>query len=202
MKITIKTLATLIAFSVPFTAFADTPPDALVAESADEVAKKLANPNTPLATLNTKFQFRTYEGDLPGADDVTSTTMLIQPSFPFKLDNGDTVFWRPALPVEFDRPAYEGDGASDNWGESSGVGDLSFDLAYGIIKPIEGGALATAYGLFSSIPIGNDDLTSDTTTLGPEILIAKLGAESVYGILATHSWILMVKQTLTKQQHN
>ncbi len=47
--------------------------------------QKLANPNTPLASLNFKLQYRTYEGDLPNADDQDSTTLLFQPSLPFPL---------------------------------------------------------------------------------------------------------------------
>ena len=39
-------------------------------DSANEIAKSLANPNTPLATLNFKNQFRFFRGDLPGAADV------------------------------------------------------------------------------------------------------------------------------------
>ena len=38
-------------------------------KSADEVAKELANPNTSLASLTFKNQYRWYTGDLPGADD-------------------------------------------------------------------------------------------------------------------------------------
>ena len=53
--------------------------------SVEEIAADLANPNTPLASLNFKLQFRTYEGDLPGAHEQESTTLLFQPSFPFPL---------------------------------------------------------------------------------------------------------------------
>ncbi len=37
--------------------------------SADEIAAELANPNTPLASLTFKLQFRGFTGDLPNADD-------------------------------------------------------------------------------------------------------------------------------------
>ena len=33
--------------------------------TAEEAAKELANPNTPLASLNFKSQFRWFDGDLP-----------------------------------------------------------------------------------------------------------------------------------------
>jgi hypothetical protein len=38
------------------------------AKSAEEAARELANPNTPLATLNFKLQFHGFEGSLPGAN--------------------------------------------------------------------------------------------------------------------------------------
>ena len=37
-------------------------------ESADDVARQLANPNAPLATLNFKLQYRAFDGDLEDAD--------------------------------------------------------------------------------------------------------------------------------------
>ncbi len=44
--------------------------------SAEDVARELANPNTPLASLNFKLQFRTFKGDLPKAGHQDSTTLL------------------------------------------------------------------------------------------------------------------------------
>lgn len=57
--------------------------------SAEEIAKELANPNTPLASLNFKFQHRTFDGDLPGTGNQSGTTILFQPSLPFPRDNGN-----------------------------------------------------------------------------------------------------------------
>jgi hypothetical protein len=51
-------------------------------KTADEIAKELANPNTPLATLNLKLQFRGFEGSLPDANNQSGTTILFQPSLP------------------------------------------------------------------------------------------------------------------------
>ena len=60
--------------------------------SAEEVARELSNPNSSLATLTFKNQYRWYTGDLPGADDQNNYTMLFQPVFPLSLpkdDNGN-----------------------------------------------------------------------------------------------------------------
>ncbi len=67
-------------------------------KAVDEIAKELVNPNTPLATLNFKFQYRDFKGDFPGADSQGGTTLLVQPSLPFPLDNSDLVLFRPAIP--------------------------------------------------------------------------------------------------------
>lgn len=64
----------------------------LAEQSAEEVAQQLANPNTPLASLNFKFQYRSFEGDISGVNDQSGTMVLFQPAFPFKLDNGGQVF--------------------------------------------------------------------------------------------------------------
>ena len=57
--------------------------------SASELAAELSNPNTAVATLNFKNQFRSYTGTLPGADDQSGYTLVIQPVLPFVLKNGD-----------------------------------------------------------------------------------------------------------------
>ncbi|MEJ2178718.1 MAG: hypothetical protein P8Y12_12520 [Gammaproteobacteria bacterium] len=63
--------------------------------SAEEIAAKLANPNSPMASMTLKLQQRTFEGDLPNADDQDSTSLLFQPSFPFARENGDVILFRP-----------------------------------------------------------------------------------------------------------
>ncbi len=65
--------------------------------SADELAAELSNPNTAVATLNFKNQFRWFSGDLPDADNQSNYTLLFQPVLPFVLDSGAKVIWRPAL---------------------------------------------------------------------------------------------------------
>ena len=177
------TLAVVAVFAFSQPAFA---------ESAEEVAQKLANPNTPLATLNLKLQYRTFEGDLPGADNQDSTTLLFQPSLPFPLDNGATVFFRPAIPIILDQsvPIINGQAMLTNnlidFETETGIGDMAFDLAYG--RTTESG-LVWATGIVASVPIASKpELGTDRWTLGPEILLAKLDKKYVIGTLATHQW--------------
>jgi hypothetical protein len=152
--------------------------------SAEEIAQQLANPNTPLASLNFKLQFREFEGDLPGADGQSGTTLLFQPSFPFSLDNGDSVFFRPAIPLQIDFPALNP--TTQNFESESGLGDITFDLAYG--RTTESGLLY-AGGLVSTVPTATDDaLGSGRWTLGPEFLIGKLTQTYVIGMFPNHQW--------------
>ena len=152
--------------------------------SADEIAASLANPNTPLASLNMKFQFRQFEGDLPGADDETGSGFVFQPALPFPLNDGAKVFFRPAIPIQFDQPVFDAD--DGDFDAESGIGDIGYDLAYAP-KTEPGNVLA--FGVVGAIPTATEDsLGSDRWTLGPEFLIGKLTRQFVLGALLSHQW--------------
>ena len=154
------------------------------AESADKIARELANPNTPMATLNFKFQFRSYEGNLPDADDQFSSTLLFQPSMPFPLDNGDLFFFRPAIPIQIHQPVF--DAGERGFDSRFGLGDITFDLAYGRTTP---SGLVLAAGLVSTVPTAtSSELGGGRLTVGPELLIAKLGKNYVLGVFPSHQW--------------
>ena len=70
------------------------PASAQVGPNIDELAKELANPGAANATLNFKFEYRTFDGELPGADDQDSFTATFQPVFPFVLSNGNNLIFR------------------------------------------------------------------------------------------------------------
>jgi len=153
-------------------------------KSAEEIAAELANPNTPMATLNLKLQYRTFEGTLPGADNQSSSTLFFQPSFPFPLENGDVVIFRPGIPIQLDF-AFP-DASPSGFGSESGIGDIAFDLAYA--RTTKAGMLY-AGGLIASLPTATDDaLGTDRYTLGPEIMIGKLTKKYVIGAFPNHQW--------------
>ncbi len=152
--------------------------------SAGELAAELSNPNTAVATLNFKNQFRWFEGDLPDADDQSSYMMLFQPILPFVLSSGDKIIWRPAIPLLVDQPVFELD--EGGFGGVSGMGDIVFDIAY---APKRDDNLLFALGLVTSLPTATDDsLGTDRWTLGPEFLIGMLRPKHVMGLLPTHQW--------------
>jgi len=148
--------------------------------NAEDVAKELANPNTTLASLVFKNQFRSYAGDLPGADDQTSAITLFQPILPFPLDSGDQIIFRPAIPFIWDSPS------GNNFSSESGIGDISFDLVY---APKSDDEYITAFGIVSTLPTAsNDKLGNDKFTLGPDFLYGRVTDKSVLGIHPSHQW--------------
>ncbi|MEM1076516.1 MAG: hypothetical protein AAF665_17835 [Pseudomonadota bacterium] len=100
---------------------------AQVGPNIDELAKELANPGAANATLNFKFEYRTFDGDLPGADDQENFTETFQPVFPFVLSNGNNVIFRPAFPQVFDQPVFDTDTGRF---EEDAFGDIAFELLY------------------------------------------------------------------------
>lgn len=154
------------------------------APSSAEIAAELSNPNTALASLTFKNQFRWFEGDLPNADDQRSYTLLLQPALPFPLENGDKIIWRPAIPFIVDQPIF--DPEKLDFDGKTGLGDIGFDLIYA--STTETGILMAA-GIFSTLPTGtSSDLTSGRWSIGPEILIGKLDKKYVLGVLPNHQW--------------
>ncbi len=152
--------------------------------SAEEVARELANPNTPLASLTFKNQFRFYDGNLPGADDQWNYTMLFQPSFPFALDNGDQLIWRPALPIVIEQPVFNP--TNGTFYDVSGLGDFGFDLAYAVTTD---SGLLIATGLFTTLPTASaSELGGGQWSIGPEFLIGKITDKYVLGFFPNHQW--------------
>ncbi|MBW2177210.1 MAG: hypothetical protein JRH03_09740 [Deltaproteobacteria bacterium] len=154
------------------------------APSADELAAELSNPNTSVATLTLRNQFRWFDGDLPDADDQWSFMMLFQPSLPFVLDGGDKVLWRPAVPLFFKKPVF--DASTAEFEGEAGLGDIAFDLAY---APRTDGGKLFAYGFITSLPTAtNGSLGTSRWTLGPEVLIGKMNSWGLVGLFPNHQW--------------
>jgi len=152
--------------------------------SAEEIAAKLANPNTPMASLTFRLQQRTFDGDLPGASNQSGTTLAFQPSFPFALENGDVFFFRPNIPIQFNSPSP--DPANGGFKEESGLGDIGFDLAYG--RTTKSGMIY-AGGIIALLPTATkDSLGADRFALGPEFMIGKISKKYVLGLFPSHMW--------------
>jgi len=152
--------------------------------SAEEIAAKLANPNAPMASLTFRLQYRTFDGDLPGASSQDGTAIMFQPTFPFSLENGDVIFFRPNIPIQLSAPTI--DPGNGDFKSESGLGDIVFDIAYG--RTTKTGMLY-AGGIVASLPTATEDaLGTDRYSMGPEFMIGKLSKKYVLGIFPSHLW--------------
>ena len=154
------------------------------AKTADEIARELANPATPMSSLGNNFEYKSFQGDLPGADDQESLIYSFQPSFPFDLGEGKTFALRPAFPVILQQPVF--DPVKGKFEDESGLGDISFDSFLGKTRP---SGWVTMYGVFGVLPTASEDsLGKDQWQLGPEIVIGKVSEWGVLAVLAFHAW--------------
>jgi hypothetical protein len=152
-------------------------------KTADEIARELANPATPMSSIGNHLEYRAYKGDLPGASSQESLTYSLQPSFPFNMGDGKIIALRPALPIIFDQPVFDAD--KGGFDKESGLGDISFDFVYGKTHP---SGWVTLGGLFGVLPTASDDaLGKDQWMLGPELVVAKINEWGVLGVLVFHS---------------
>ena len=152
--------------------------------SADEIAKELANPNTALTSLKLQNQYYSFDGDLPGADDLDMFKLFLQPTLPFPFDNGYTLWVRPGLPYIVDQPVFDTD--DRKLGDKSGLGDITLDVQYG--TTLENGFL-WSIGFSSVFPTASEEkLGSDQWALGPGFQVGRVKEKSVFGIFANHQW--------------
>ena len=115
-------ISTLFAITIAFPALAQVGPN------IDELAKELANPGAAMRLLNFKLEYRTFDGDLPDADDQDSLTAIFQPALPFVLGNGNNLIFRPAFSYVVDQPIASASGFSS----VSQFGDIPYDLLYSL----------------------------------------------------------------------
>jgi hypothetical protein len=100
LQIVISTFALMVGLTSIALAEDDKPTN-------EEIAKELANPNTALTSLKFQFQYFSFEGDLPRADDQDMFRIFLQPVLPFPLESGKTVWVRPGIPLVFDQPVFD-----------------------------------------------------------------------------------------------
>ncbi len=189
LKVKLSALLLIYAF-FPATLHAQQSEDE--GQSADDIARELANPNNTLGSLSFNLDTISYSGNLPGASDQTALRLSFQPILPYSLGDGMNLFVRPLIPVVFDQPVpVVGDQAvfagSENF-DSKGteLGDISFDVAVG--KSLSNGVVLIG-GVVGTLPTATDDaLGLDQYLLGPEFAIAKVFDWGVAGVLVTHQW--------------
>lgn len=158
-------------------------------KTADEIARELSNPNNSLASLTFKTQYRWYEGSLPGAGNQGNFTTIFQPVFPFTLKDTASggkanLFVRPGVPILIDQPIF--DPIKGSFGSETGIGDIGFDIGYGVTEP---NGFLWAYGMVGTLPTASSsEIGGGQLRLGPELLFAKFEDWGLYGIFPSHQW--------------
>ena len=150
---------------------------------ANEVAKRLANPNAVIGFMGFNFDFTTYGGNLQGAGSQYGFKISFQPSLPIPIAEGTNIFVRPLIPLFIEQPVY-----TDTGFENGGValGDIGFDVAVGHTWPRK---WITIVGIFGSAPSAtNYELSAQQWTLGPEVVVGKTTKWGFLGLLVSHSW--------------
>lgn len=151
-----------------------------VGPNIDSLAKELANPGAANATLHVRFEYRTFEGDLPRAEDQENFTATIQPVFPFVLQNGNNLIFRPAFPDVLSQPVFDGD--SGQFEDEDTFGDVAYDLLYARIR--DGWTLGA--GTVGAVPSGSE-ISSDNWLLGPSALAVKTEDWGAWGFFPFHN---------------
>jgi len=155
----------------------------LAQQTADEIAKELANPNTVLGTFGFPIDFINYGGTIADAGGQRAVKVSAQPSLPYPVGKGTNFFLRPLVPIILSQPVPTGAGF-----QSHGValGDIGFDAAIGKTFP---SGLILIGGVVGSMPTATDSVLGlHQWLLGPEGAVAYVGKWGVLGVLVTQSW--------------
>lgn len=182
-----STLAGLVATGLTTATCASDAP-----KSADEIAKELSNPATAMASMELNIQYKTYDGDLPDADDQDNWSLLFQPVLPFPVgDTGNNIIFRPAIPVTFDQPIFKANEGSFDEADTA-VGDITFDLAYAgteiTDKKTKSGYI-WGFGVAGTLPTATDsDQAGKQWRLGPEYLGGIIRDWGLVGAVISNRW--------------
>jgi hypothetical protein len=152
-------------------------------QSASEIAKQLANPNTTLGTMNFNFDYVNYQGDLPNAGSQNSVVMSFQPVLPYPISKSVNLFVRPQIPIYFTQPTF---GANGFENQGFNLGNISADIAIGKTFPSKTIGIIGAFGSFRTAT--NDALRSNYTLLGPELMAAQITNWGAFGLMVNHAW--------------
>lgn len=160
------------------------------AKSADEIAKELSNPAGSLTSLNFNLQYQTFKGDLPGADDQDSWSLIFQPTLPFPVGNrGRRVIFRPAIPVLFDQPVFNADKLGFDQADTA-LGDITFDLVYaGTEMKSKHNGVLWGVGLAGTLPTATvADVAGKQWRAGPELFGGIIRKRGLVGALVSNQW--------------
>lgn len=144
------------------------------AGSAEEIARKLADPGAPMVSV--PFQYN-YLGSAGPGGDFHNQQLKIQPVIPFVGARGKFLL-RPILPVAWNQyPAHR-----------DGLGDL---FVQGYYIPTHGAPSATEFGFGAAALLdtaSHDSLGTGKYSIGPAFVLVHKTRQWTMGALANHVW--------------
>lgn len=146
--------------------------------SAQDIAKKLANPVSAMYSLPIQFNYTRGYGV---NDNGNQYLMNIQPVLPFTLNDDWNIISRTILPV------IRRDDIPSGRGIQGGIGDVvqSFFFSPSVVG--ESGWIWGAGPVFL-LPTGTNDLSAKKWGVGPTAVALKQEGPWTYGGLANHIW--------------
>ena len=150
-------------------------------QSADDLAKQLANPNATLGLIFTQFDYTRYSGDIPDAGQ-NGVVFNLQPSMPIPLGPGVNLFVRPLIPVYLSQPV----AGTDGFSQKAGIGNISADVALGKTWPSGFMGMIGVFAGFKTASI--EALKSPYTTLGPEVILGYTPKWGFVGVMVNHGF--------------
>ena len=169
-------------------------------KSLDEIARALSNPVSAISYVGNDFEYRSNQGDLPGADDQSGESYLIKPAFGIPLSNGKNILLRATIPVRLNQPKYVAD--REYYGflirqkadsmprdgefrtDHAFLGDVTYDIAYGGVND---NGWIFMYGLAGVLSTSKDGSAArNQRLLGPEVAFGKETSWGVLGAWLSH----------------
>jgi hypothetical protein len=145
------------------------------AQDADALAKKLANPVASLISVPVQQNL-----DYGYANDGWKSTTNFQPVIPISLSEDWNIISRTILPYNYTEDVVRP-------GSAKGFGDILQSAFFSPKDPTSKGWI-WGVGPVASIPVGDDDFTTDEWLLGPTAVFLKQQDAWTYGALANHVW--------------